>query len=60
MAACGHRRAQQLSLAKHFAGIREGLEKTSKAFDNSLGSYERRVRPSGEKLIKLSRRNVRK
>lgn len=39
---------------EHFAGIREGLEKAGKAFDNALGSYERRVRPSGEKLIKLA------
>ncbi len=36
---------------EHFSGIREGLEKAGKAFDNALGSYERRVRPSGEKLI---------
>ncbi|MFZ2643922.1 MAG: DNA recombination protein RmuC [Verrucomicrobiia bacterium] len=39
---------------EHFVGIREGLEKAGKAFDNALGSYERRVRPSGEKLIKLA------
>lgn len=39
---------------EHFAGIREGIEKAGKAFDNALGSYERRVRPSGEKLIKLA------
>jgi DNA recombination protein RmuC len=39
---------------EHFGGIREGLEKAGKAFDNALGSYERRVRPSGEKLIKLA------
>ena len=39
---------------EHFAGIRDGLEKAGKAFDNALGSYERRVRPSGEKLIKLA------
>lgn len=39
---------------EHFAGIRDGLEKAGKAFEGALGSYERRVRPSGEKLIKLA------
>ncbi|MBI5395735.1 MAG: DNA recombination protein RmuC [Verrucomicrobia bacterium] len=39
---------------EHFVGIRDGLEKAGKAFEGALGSYERRVRPSGEKLIKLA------
>jgi len=39
--------------AKHFAGIRAGLEGANKAFNEAVGSYESRVRPAGEKLLKL-------
>jgi DNA recombination protein RmuC len=37
----------------HFADVRAGLESATKAFNNAVGSYESRVRPSGEKLLKL-------
>ena len=38
---------------KHLEGIRSGLESANKAFNQAVGSYESRVRPSGEKLLKL-------
>lgn len=38
---------------EHFERIRDGLGKASKAYDDAVGSYERMVRPSGERLMKL-------
>ncbi|MEI7881251.1 MAG: DNA recombination protein RmuC [bacterium] len=38
---------------EHFESIRDGLEKANNAFNGAVGSYERMVRPSGEKLLKL-------
>ena len=38
---------------EHFERIRSGLEKSNNAFNDAVGSYERMVRPSGEKLLKL-------
>ncbi len=38
---------------KHLDGIRSGLESANKAFNQAVGSYESRIRPSGEKLLKL-------
>ncbi len=38
---------------EHFEKIRAGLERANGAYNDALGSYERMVRPSGEKLIKL-------
>jgi DNA recombination protein RmuC len=37
----------------HFEKIRAGLDKAGAAYNDALGSYERMVRPSGEKLQKL-------
>ncbi len=37
----------------HLKKIRDGLDTANKAFDQAVGSYESRVKPSGEKLIKL-------
>jgi DNA recombination protein RmuC len=37
----------------HFADVRAGLESATKAFNNAVGSYESRVRPTGERLLKL-------
>ena len=37
----------------HFEKMRDGLEKANAAFDAAVGSYQRMVRPSGEKLLKL-------
>jgi DNA recombination protein RmuC len=38
---------------EHFERIRDGLSKTTKAYDDAVGSYERMVRPSGERLARL-------
>ncbi len=38
---------------EHFEKIRGGLEKANGAFNDAVGSYERSVRPSGERLQKL-------
>ena len=38
---------------EHFERIRSGLERASSAYNEAVGSYERMVRPSGEKLLKL-------
>ncbi len=41
---------------EHFEKIRAGLERANGAFNDAVGSYERMVRPSGEKLHKARRR----
>jgi DNA recombination protein RmuC len=38
---------------EHFEKIRGGLERASSAFNEAVGSYDRMVRPSGERLLKL-------
>jgi DNA recombination protein RmuC len=38
---------------EHFEAIRSGLEKANKAYNDSIGSYERMVRPAGERLVSL-------
>src|SRR4029079_8842354 len=42
-----------VKFSEHFEKIRAGLETASKAYNDAVGSYESRVRPSGEKLLKL-------
>ena len=39
--------------ADHLERIRSGLQKANDAFNDSVGSYERSVRPSGERLLNL-------
>jgi DNA anti-recombination protein RmuC len=41
------------TFTENFENIRDGLQKASEAFNKSVGSYESRVRPAGEKLQKL-------
>jgi DNA recombination protein RmuC len=38
---------------EHFQKIRDGLEKANGAFNDAVGSYERMVKPSGERVQKL-------
>jgi DNA anti-recombination protein RmuC len=38
---------------EHFEKIRDGLDKANSAYNDAVGSYERMVRPSGEKVLKL-------
>ena len=45
--------ARVVKLAEHFERIRGGLEKANAAYNDAVGSYERMVRPSGERLSKL-------
>lgn len=45
--------ARVSKFAEHFERIRSGLERANTAFNDAVGSYERMVRPSGERLLKL-------
>jgi len=38
---------------EHFEKLREGLLKANEAFNGAVGSYERMVRPAGERIQKL-------
>jgi len=38
---------------EHFSNIRKGLEGATSAFDQAVGSYNRMVRPAGERLAEL-------
>ena len=42
-----------VKFTEHFEKIRAGLERASSAFNDAVGSYERMVRPSGERLLEL-------
>jgi len=39
--------------SEHFERIRSGLTSANKAYNDAVGSYERRVRPSGNRLSEL-------
>ncbi len=39
--------------SEHFEKIRAGLDRANAAYNDALGSYERMVRPAGDKLLKL-------
>lgn len=42
---------------EHFERLREGIQRTARAYDDAVGSYDRMVRPSGERLLKLGGAN---
>jgi len=42
-----------VKFTEHFEKIRGGLEKANSAFNDAVGSYERMVKPSGERVQKL-------
>ncbi len=46
--------ARVRKFAEHFEKIRAGLARAADAFNDAVGSYERMVRPSGDRLVKLS------
>lgn len=41
------------TLTKHFANIGAGIAKAGEAYNDAVGSYDRSVRPQGERLVKL-------
>ena len=45
--------ARVATFTAHFEKIRDGLEKAGEAFNKSVGSYEKMVRPAGERIQKL-------
>lgn len=45
--------ARVATFTEHFENIRDGLERAGEAFNKSVASYERMVRPAGEKIQKL-------
>jgi DNA recombination protein RmuC len=49
-----------VTFTKYLENIRGGLESANRAFNQAVGSYESRVRPSGEKLQKLGGANLSK
>lgn len=42
-----------VTFVKHLENIRSGLDMANRAFNQAVGSYESRVKPSGEKLQRL-------
>jgi DNA recombination protein RmuC len=46
--------ARVVKFTEHFEKIRSGLERANNAYNDAVGSYERMVRPSGERLQKLT------
>ncbi len=45
--------ARVAKFTEHFEKIRGGLVRANEAFNDAVGSYERMVRPCGERLVKL-------
>jgi DNA recombination protein RmuC len=42
-----------VKFTEHFEKIRAGLERANSAFNEAVGSYERMVQPSGQRLLEL-------
>ncbi|MBI3877339.1 MAG: DNA recombination protein RmuC, partial [Verrucomicrobia bacterium] len=45
--------SRMVKFTEHFEKIRAGLERANAAYNDAVGSYERMVRPSGERLKEL-------
>lgn len=45
--------ARVCKFTEHFEEIRKGLVRANEAFNNAVGSYERMVRPAGDRVQKL-------
>lgn len=41
------------TFAAHFERLREALERAARSYDAAVGSYDRMVRPAGERLLRL-------
>lgn len=42
-----------VTFATHFERMRDALDKAAKSYDAAVGSYDRMVRPAGERLLRL-------
>ena len=51
--AAGELFSRVAKFSEHFERIRGGLERANTAYNDAVGSYDRMVRPSGERLLKL-------
>lgn len=51
--AAGELFARVAKFSEHFERIRSALAKAGDAYNDAVGSYDRMVRPSGERLLKL-------
>lgn len=52
-AAAGELYRRVVTFVGHFEDLREALGRAAQAYDKAVGSYERMVRPSGERLLAL-------
>lgn len=51
--AAGELFSRVATFAKHFATIGAGLQRANSAYNDAVGSYERSVRPSGDRVLEL-------
>jgi len=51
--AAGELFARVAKFVEHFDRIRNGLDRANSAYNDAVGSYDRMVRPSGERVLKL-------
>ncbi len=51
--AAGELFARVAKFTEHFERIRSGLERANTAYNDAVGSYDRMVRPQGERVLKL-------
>ncbi|MEQ2010217.1 MAG: DNA recombination protein RmuC, partial [Limisphaerales bacterium] len=51
--AAGELFSRVATFVRHFENVGAGLERANKAYNDAVGSYESRVRPQGEAVLKL-------